>query len=360
MIRFLMLIDKHFKRYILHFFDIRLFLSFCGISITLLFFASISHAQDAGSRASFTRSGWVGARYVAMGKAAEVVVDDVFAIYWNPAGLTELKVKRSLSPEEIRKKAESGDIKGLTEEDLIKFSEEDESEVFFQIGVSAALLDINREAGFFGFAINLFDGVLGVGAYSIQSRDIEARDESGNLINKINYNASIGYLSYGWDYGISSIGFSLKGLHEKIGEIEYVGSGLDIGAQSEILPFLKVGFLIQDIGTGLKPRENYENIEDKYDPASASLRLSAAIVNRTSDFILAVSGVKKLEQEEFELNMGLQYDVLKYITIYVGLNDTYFSSGVSIKILGMDISYAFTYDKINLGYNNIISARLEF
>lgn len=359
MIRFLIQIDKHIRTCILFFFNIKLILLVGSIILTLLLFVSTSHSQDAGSRASFTRSGWVGARYVAMGKAAEVVVDDVFAIYWNPAGLSELKGKKSLSSEEIKKKAESGDIKGLTEEDLIKFSEEDESEIVFQAGVSAALLDINREAGFFGLAINLFDGVFGLGAYSIQSRDIESYDESGVLLKKINYNASTAYMSYGWNYGISSIGFSVKGLYEKIGEIEYIGGGLDIGAQSEILPFLKVGFLIQDIGTGLKPREKYENIEDKYDFASASLRLSAAIINRTSDFILAVSGVKKLEQEEFELNMGLQYDVLKFVTIYVGLHDTYFSSGMSIKILGMDISYAFNYDKVNLGYNNIISVRIE-
>jgi hypothetical protein len=359
MIRFLIQIENHVRKHIPFFFNIKLALFFSVTILTLLFLVSASHSQDAGSRASFTRSGWVGARYVAMGKAAEVVVDDVFAIYWNPAGLSELKGKKTLSPEEIKKKAESGDIKGLTEEDLIKFSEEDESEVVFQAGVSAALLDINREAGFFGLAINLFDGVIGFGVYSIQSRDIESYDENGILLKKINYSASTGYLSYGWNYGISSIGFSLKGLYEKIGEIEYIGGGLDIGAQSEILPFLKVGFLIQDIGTGLKPREKYENIEDKYDLASASLRLSAAIINRTSDFILAVSGVKKLEQEEFELNMGLQYDVLKFVTIYVGLNDTYFSSGMSIRILGMDVSYAFNYDKINMGYNNIISVILE-
>jgi len=327
--------------------------------VALLIATTQVYSQDAGSRASFTRGGWVGARYVAMGKAAEVVVDDVFAIYWNPAGLAEIRRSRSLTSEEIRKKAQSGDIEGLTEDDLIQFSEEDEQEVVFQIGASAALLDIEREAGFLGAAITLFNGVIGIGAYSIQSRGIESRDEAGNLLKEINYTASVGYLSYGWTFGVSSIGLSFKGLHEKIGDIEYFGGGVDVGAQSEIVPFLKVGFLIQDIGSGLKPRENYEGIEDEYDLASTSLRLSAAITSRTSDFILAISGVKKLEQEEFELNVGLQYDVFSFISIYVGLHDTYFSSGLSMTFLGMNIAYAFNYDRINFGYNNIISLRLE-
>ena len=60
-------------------------------------------AENAGSRGSYSRAGWAGARYTAAGMTGEVLSDDVFAIYWNPAGLSELKKKR-LTETEIREK----------------------------------------------------------------------------------------------------------------------------------------------------------------------------------------------------------------------------------------------------------------
>lgn len=329
------------------------------ITIAFLAFANRAYSQDAGGRAAFTRGGWVGARYVAMGKAAEVVVDDVYAIYWNPAGLSELKAKKALSPEKIKKKAEKGEINDLSEKDLINFSEEEGSEMTFQIGISGAMLDIEREAGFMGVAFNLFNGIFGAGAYSIQSTDIESYDESGTYLRDIDYNATVAFLSYGWSAGVSSVGISLKGLHEKIGDIEYAGAGLDFGARVEVIPFLNVGFVIQDVGSGLKPRKEYENIENEYDVGNPSLRLSIAFTSRESDFILAVSGVKKLQQEEYELNIGLQYDIFNFSSVYVGLNNKLFSSGLSFSLLGIDVAYAFSYDNINAGYNNLVSVTIE-
>ncbi len=331
-------------------------------ALTLQFFhlETLSARDDAGSRAAFTRGGWVGARYVAMGKAAEVVVDDVFAIYWNPAGLTGLKEREKLSPDEIKSRAKKGDIESISEEDLIKFSDEKSSKKAFQLGFSGAMLDLERDAGFGGVAFSLFGGVMGAGAYSIQSKNIESRDEQGNFIKYLNYSASVGYLSYAWSTGVSSLGVSFKGLYEKVGEVGYYGGGLDAGAQVEVIPFFKIGFVIQDIGTGLKPDKRYENIKDEYDFASPVIRLSAAITSRTSDFILALSTVKKLEQEEYELNIGVQYNVVKYIAVYLGLNDKLFTTGMTLNLWNLDVGYAFSYDKIDNGFNNIVSVMLAF
>ncbi len=316
--------------------------------------------DDAGGRAAFTRSGWAGARYVAMGKAAEVIVDDVYAIYWNPAGLRELIQKEILTPEEIKDKARSGKIKSITEDDLTQFSEEDYSQFFIQIGISSAILDIDREAGFAGAAFNLFGGVCGVGYYGIQSRNIESRDEEGNYIKDLDYIASIGYLSYGWGMGVASVGVSLKALNERAGKISYYGLGSDIGAQIELVPLVKIGFVVQDIGTGLKPVKKYENIDNKYDFASPVFKLSGSITNRASDIIASISGIKKLEQDDFEVNFGFQYNIFKYTSLYLGLNDSLFSSGVSFRFFNIDLTYAYTFDKINYGNNNILSLTLVF
>jgi len=88
------------------------------------------------------------------------------------------------------------------------------------------------------------------------------------------------------------------------------------------------------------------------------MKLSAAITTRGSDFIIAFSGVKKIEQEQYEINVGMQYDLSQFMAIYLGLNDSFFTSGVSFSIWGTEIAYAFAYDKIDYGYNNIVSVKI--
>jgi hypothetical protein len=313
-------------------------------------------AQEAGSRASYTRGGWAGAKYVAMGKAAEVVVDDVYSIYWNPAGLAGLKEQERLTAEEIRDRAKKGDVNSISEEDLIRFSDDRQSRTAFQIGMSAAMLDIEREAGFAGAAFSMFGGVMGMGAYSIQSKDIESRDEQGNLLGKLNYSGSVAYLSYGWASGVSSLGVSLKVLYEKIGDVGYYGGGVDVGTQVEGIPFIRVGFVVMDIGTGLKPDKRYDNISDEYEFGSPSIKLSVALTSQLSDFVAALSAVRKLEQEdEYEVNVGLSYNIARNMSIYVGLNDSLFTTGMSVHFFGVEAAYAFSYDRIDAGYNNIVS-----
>ncbi len=330
------------------------------IVLLLLFVPHYAGAGDAGSRASFTRGGWVGAEYAAMGMAAEVVADDVYAIYWNPAGLTELIGKKMLTEKDIIERAKSGEVDKISESDLLNFSEDKKKRSFFQIGFSAAMLDIERDAAFTGFAFDAFDGVLGAGIYSIVSTGIEERDDSGNLVsNDLKYIGSVSYISYAWTAGISSIGFSLKGLYEKIGDAEFAGAGSDFGAQIYFLPFLKIGFVVQDIGSGLMPVKNSEDIERKYDFAKPSLKIGGSITSDTG-VVIAVTAVKKLEQDKYQINSGLKYDMLKGMTVFLGMNDSNFSTGFSLKLYNFNVSYAFIIDKINYGYNNLASISFLF
>jgi hypothetical protein len=222
------------------------------------------------------------------------------------------------------------------------------------------MLDAEREAGFAGVAFNLYNAVMGVGLYTITSTGIEEYDESGNYLgDDLKYIGSAGYLSLGWSAGISNIGVSLKGLYERIADTEYGGAGADIGVQVSMLPFLKIGFVIQDIGSGLYPIDSSDEIESEYQFASPSLKFGGAITSDTG-FTIAVTGIKKLEQEDFQLNAGIRYRLMKSVNIYLGLNDSNFSSGVMIKVKRVHVSYAFTIDKIDYGYNNIASVTILF
>ena len=323
-------------------------------------FCVSAFASEAGSRASYTRGGWAGARYAATGQNGAVLADDVFSIYWNPAGLSELKSKKQPAYDDIFERARSGKVQGITEEELINFSKPASEMSVFDIGVSGAMLDVDRNVLFAGCAFGLLDGVIGFGAYSISSFSIPTYDESGAPTGKSNYSGSAGYISYGLSLGVASIGLSVKGLYERIGEYSYAGVGLDAGSQIFVLPFLKVGLAAYDIGTGLKPLDNKDGyLENKYDFGSPSFRINVAFISDIG-FTLSVGFMKKLEQSDYLLSCGVQYDVKRFLSVYAGMCDSEFSTGVGIKISNFEISYAFVFDGIDGGANNVISASFFF
>lgn len=319
---------------------------------------SVKILANGGSSGSFTRGGWVGARYIAMGRNGEVTANDVYSIYWNPAGLNELRHTQLTTEKEIKEKAEKGKVADITESDLIKFSEEEKS-FSVQIGMSGTMLPFGNNTGFFGMAVNLPKGVLGLGVYTIYSGDIGRRDFNGIMTGELNYIGTAVYLSYGVSLGVSSFGFSLKGLYEKIGNNTFMGCGADVGTQVYVLPFLKVGLMLQDLGTGMYPLNERYNIKQQYNWAYPTLRLGIAIITNRN-FTLAVSGIKKLDQKTFGYSVGAQYDIMKWASVYIGMQNMVFSAGLTFHIVQFDVSYAFTMDTINKGFNHNVSATVLF
>jgi hypothetical protein len=316
-------------------------------------------AANAGSRASYTRGGWVGGRYVAMGRTGEVMADDVYSIYWNPAGLASLKDRNRVSSEDIMDKARRGKSDQISEKDLLDFSESGSGRAVVDIGLSAAMLDVERNAAFTGAAFSLFSGVAGIGLYSIMSAGIDAYDDYDSARGTTSYSGSVAYLSYGWDMGVASMGFSLKALYEKIGDYRYMGFGSDAGVQVFVLPFLKVGFLFQDIGTGMTPTGGQRDVENRYDLAMPSLRLGAALMSDTG-LTFALSVVRRIEQDEYILGGGVQYEVAKYMSLCMGASDSCFSAGLSLRIWNVSLSYAFSFDNVDNGADNVISLSMLF
>lgn len=333
-------------------------INFIVFSIIQVLSAPLS-ASAGGSRAAFTRGGWAGARYAGMGMAAEVLVDDVYAIYWNPAGISELRGKKGLDIKEIKEKARLGDADKISEEDLLKFSEESDRQSFVHVGMSGAMLDIERNSTFFGVAFGVLKGVMGIGVYTTFSIGIEGRDESGNKTRDYNYIGMASLFSYGWSFGVSSIGATIKILYESIADVNYMGIGTDIGTQIYILPFLKVGFVIQDLGTGLYPVENYEGIKKEYDLAYPTLKLGISL-STDAGISVALSGVKKMEQDGYGFCLGIEYEIVKYFAIRIGMNNDSFTCGTTIEYANFSLSYAFLLDRIDYGYNNILSLMLMF
>ena len=258
----------------------------------ILFITGTLFAENAGSRGSFTRGGWAGARYVAAGMTGEVLADDVFSIYWNPAGLSELKTKTHLTEAEVSEKARTGQIDEITEEDLLSFSETGYEKTFIHAGASYSGLDFERDAMFAGIAFNCFSGVAGAGFYSIASTDIETRDETGEETGTTGYSGSVAFLTYAYAANVASIGVSLKGIHEKIDDAQYRGAGADVGVQVFLLPFIKLGLMARDLGSFLKPYDSPE-IEDRYDFFYPEFNIGLLFTS-DSGFIIAFNCLKRL------------------------------------------------------------------
>lgn len=347
--------DENFMK---RFFSKRRMILFAVVYILLALNVGL-FADGAGSRASYTRGGWVGPRYVAMGKCGAVLADDVYSIYWNPAGLSELKSKKKRDIDDIISRAKTGQIDRITEKDLLNFSEPASEQNVVHVAVSGAMLDAERNAVFAGAAFGLFSGVMGVGAYSVMSFEIDSYNEQNQRQSDTSYVGSTGYLSYGISLGAASIGFSLKGLYEKIADYNYAGAGIDAGAQVFILPFIKVGLTVYDVGTGLVPTNGGEDLDKNYDFGTPSFRINMAVISDVG-FTFALGVMKKLEQDDFYPSFGLQYDAADFLTLYAGIDDVNFSAGVSMNMWGIDVSYALTFDQIDNGVNNLVAVSMFF
>lgn len=315
-------------------------------------------ADNAGGRGVFLHGGWAGARYIASGMTGEVMADDVFAIYWNPAGLSELLTKKDLTEDQITEKAKEGNVSDISEEDLLNFSEAGARKMFFSIGISAARLDVERDALFSGVAFNAFSGVLGVGLYSIMSNDIETRDNNGALTGHTGYSGSAAYLSYSMSGDIFSFGVTVKGIHERIGDSMYAGAGADLGIQVYMLPFLKAGFIIRDAGSFLRPYDA-DNSETRYDFIKPQIR-GGVLFMSDSGVRFSLCGSKKLEQDNFEYGAGIEYTLSRYLVINGGLDNSFFTAGLTVKAGAFNCSYALCFDRIDSGYNNTVSLGMFF
>jgi hypothetical protein len=321
--------------------------------LSVLIYASGALAADMDTTGAFTRGGWAGAEYVATGSAAESSADDVFALYWNPAGLASLASHNTKSPDDIRKKAASGSLDGITEEDLIRFSDTRDS-FFFQAGASASSLDMDRNAVFCGAAFRLFGGVFGAGAMSVYSGGIAAYDENMARTGTESYSATEGFLSYGRSFGVASFGVTLKPIYEKVADAAYSGGACDIGVLGEVLPFIHAGFVFQDILLGEYPVSG-KGLEKEWHMGSGTMRSSVSIDSRAAGLSVSGGFAYRMEQERFIFNVGAQYGLNDAMSLAIGLSGSKLRSGIGCSVWGCELWYAFSVDSINSGYDNTVS-----
>ncbi|HQE60219.1 MAG TPA: hypothetical protein PLA54_13605, partial [Spirochaetota bacterium] len=115
------------------------------IIITAVLICSDVYSTGLGVRGAFTRNCFIGSEYIASGRSCESYSDDVYSVYWNPAGLISIYNKKNLTADEIRKKADKGEIEDISEDDIRKM-DDNSRKGFLQLGFTASSIDIDRRS----------------------------------------------------------------------------------------------------------------------------------------------------------------------------------------------------------------------
>jgi len=195
---------------------ILLILGLCFLTFNLCF-------AGAGTKGGeFLKIG-VGERAIGMGGAFCSIADNVTAVYWNPAGLAQLKM-RELSAMHLQ----------------------------YLVGVKSEYL---------GYAQPIGQGTLAGQISFLHSRS-ERRDDKGNTIGGFWDYEGILTLGYGrWLNSVLSLGINLKTIYTRFDTDEASGIAFDIGCLYKTpIEGLGIGIVLQNIETGLKYTDQSESM----------------------------------------------------------------------------------------------------
>ena len=288
---------------------------FMSAFIFLLIFSCLSAAADstdihenAGTRAmTFLKIG-VGAKAMGMGESHVAATDDLYASYWNPAGLARLQHPQ------------------------------------LALMHNEWFAGINHE--FVGFAHPFGSaGTLGASASFLSFGELQGRDREGNETTIFRpYDLAL-VLSYARGFGDSlAFGANAKFLREQIADESGTGVAFDLGGIYTFseMPFLALGFNAQHVG----PRVTF--IEEAFG-LPFTFRLGAAYRTSSQPFILTVDIIRPSDND-IAIGAGAGYtigNILELRTGYkykIGGNDLGAISGLTggfgLTLLRFQIDYA--------------------
>jgi curli biogenesis system outer membrane secretion channel CsgG len=239
----------------------------------------------------------VGSRALGMSRSFVGISDDVTAISWNPAGITQVR-KGSLS---------------LMHTELYYSTRYD----------------------FLGYVLPPYgQKSFGFGVLQLYSGDIITRDENnypGSTINDINTGFFVtGSMNLNNNI---AVGTSLKVLNESFSGVNNTGYGLDIGCRTKLPYSLVFGMNIQNV---LKPKLGNQVV-----PLTIKYGLASKLFNNTLSIDLETDYCEIKVPNE--LRLGFEYIFLKQFALRTGFNTStnYPTAGIGFKIRNFGIDYAF-------------------
>lgn len=282
----------------------------------------ISGDGDAGKGGAFLRLG-VGARPMGMGKAYTALANDIYASYWNPAGLAHLK---------------------LTE-----------------VGSTYGLMSLGRKFAFLGFGVPIAETfAVGLSGVHLRVEDIERRDSQGNLLG------SFADAEYAFSFSASvkvieqvSVGGNIKFLYHTLADSRAQGFGYDFGVLITPLEYLSFGLVVQDIGSSLK----WNTESNRNDKVPTILRSGVALKLANEQIIVVSEIVSTGIEDSFEstkLHGGVEFWPLEFIGTRGGYDGNDWTAGLSFKFSQIRVDYGAVQDRIDLGLTHFFSISIGF
>lgn len=279
--------------------------------------------------ASFLNIG-IGARATGIGSAFTAVANDVTAIYWNPAGLSQL-TKREIS---------------LMHTEWI----------------------VDTKLDFVAYAQPIGDSAIGFSAIYLSQNNIEGRNEKREITGNLNVSdlaITVAYSKWLTIKGkqLGSAGINLKFIRQQIETEQAIGIALDLGFLTRIslhpVPYpLTAGFSIQNIGPQMKFIGQ---------PYNLPLTVKAGIGCNIKTLTLSTDIKQRIYERKTSLAFGVEYFPIKLIGLRLGCslplvgpdNTIRLSAGLGIKIFSLQTDYSFVpYG--NLGNTHRISFSAKF
>jgi len=278
------------------------------IGILILTPDLICYANGPGTTtASFLKIG-VGARAAAMGEAFTALADNSASLYWNPAGLAQMK---------------GGGLSATYN-------------LWFE--------DIRQ--GYLGIGFPSLGGTLGLAANYVDMGTLEGRDEAGNLTG--NFTASDLELMVGYAKKISpkfSFGFGAGIIQDTIAEDKESAFLANVGLLAEVSKPLFLGFVVQNIGTELGS-----------DPLPLTVRVGLAL--KQSPFAIALDLVKPTDDDTYYC-AGAEWWIGGLMALRVGYKSNQdtgsgLTAGLGFNLATVELDYAYV-DYGDLGNTHRIS-----
>lgn len=291
------------------------------ISFTLLLSVDFARAEsgEAGAAGAYLRMG-VGARALGMGGAYTAICDDVYATYWNPAGLTQIEEH--------------------------------------QIGSMYAMMSLDRRYNFLNYALGLGKNLgLGISWISFGIGGIEERDDDRKTpIKELESSEDAYCLSLAKGLGEKfSLGGNIKYLGHKLLNNSASGFGFDVGVLFKPTEALSLGLMFQDIGSKVK-WDTPSGHEDEFPlniRGGASLRL-------LEDRLILATDLKKNPTQSAKFHLGAEYEIFKNLTARIGYNDKEFTAGAGFGFPVLRFDYGYAADRPRKGDTHRISILVRF
>lgn len=259
-------------------------------------------AADYGTDSIFTIGS--GSRALSMGGAFSALADDSSAVYWNPAGLENMKKM--------------------------------EVALLYYPLYEGTLYN----SATFGWPILDF-GSIGLGVYRIFTDGIEsfsADDTAGGAITFEEFKATLTYARRLNDNFI--LGFSLNAISMNFNTAKPLGIGADAGIIYEPFPFLSFGAVIHNLmNPTLAFADGEEDLPRSYTLGAAiKLDFDRVRFNITSDASIG-------EESGLRIKAGFEAKVFEMLSLRAGYNDSEINFGGGVSLLGANIDYAYRLDQ---------------